>query len=384
VPSFEGHEQHSQLHRSRYRQHVPAGSCGGHRGHRCPREGVLAPHTPVPSHREARRGREHAELTAARDDREAVGTLSGLEPGSFRDPDSRVFTSNGRVLRLLSEQGLADWRALSSSPLFEELEQDGSLVGTREVEAIADVPGAIHGGVAGVLEHDVIPFVSYPYEWSFSMLRDAALLQLALVRRAIEAGMILKDSSPYNVQFKGAEPTFIDVGSFEQLREGEPWAGYRQFCMLFLYPLLLQAWKDVPFQPWLRGSLDGISPHECRSLLSPRDRFRRGTFTHVVMHDRLERRYEAIKPHLSERQRRIWLGSEARELGSGGVRLVADAVQVSPDTVRRGRSELDDPEPLPVAARGAPAVGANAPRNTTPSCPRRWTSWSTPTRAETR
>ena len=98
----------------------------------------------------------------------------------------------------------------------------------------------------------------------------------------------------------------------------------------------------------------------------------------------LERRYEAIKPHLSERQRRIWLGSEARELGSGGVRVVADAVQVSPDTVRRGRSELDDPEPLPVGRSRGPAVGANAPRNTTPSCPGRWTSWSTRTRVETR
>jgi SAM-dependent methyltransferase len=85
---------------------------------------------------------------------------------------------------------------------------------------------------------------------------------------------------------------FIDVGSFERLREGEPWAGYRQFCMLFLYPLLLQAWKDVPFQPWLRGSLDGITPQECRDLLSLRDRFRRGSLTHVFLHARLERRHE--------------------------------------------------------------------------------------------
>jgi len=217
-----------------------------------------------------------------------ASSISGLEPGSFRDPDSRIFTADGRVLRLLSERGLADWRALSSSGLLKEL--DAKVVGTREVEA--DVPEALHGGVAAVLEHDRIPFVSYPYEWTFSMLRDAALLQLELLRRAIEKGLILKDSTPYNVQFQGAQPVFIDVGSFEQLREGEPWAGYRQFCMLFLNPLLLQAWKDVPFQPWLRGSLDGISPQELRNLLSLRDRFRRGAFTHVVMHSRLERRYE--------------------------------------------------------------------------------------------
>src|SRR5439155_1004758 len=169
---------------------------------------------------------------------------------------------------------------------------EGRLVATEELEERAAFPDAIHGGVAGVLEHDVIPFVSYPYEWSFEMLRDAALLQLGILRRALESGMVLKDSTPYNVQFRGAAPVFIDVGSFEPLREGEPWAGYRQFCMLFLYPLLLQAWKDVPFQPWLRGSLNGITPQEIRNLLSLRDRFRRGTLTHVVLHARLEQRYE--------------------------------------------------------------------------------------------
>ena len=170
---------------------------------------------------------------------DAPTVASGLEPGSFRDPDSRVFTTDGRVLRLLSEQGLADWRELSSSGLVDELVGEGRLVGTREVEEEAALGEAIHGGVAGVLEHDVIPFVSYPYEWTFSMLRDAALLQLELLRRALDQGLILKDSTPYNVQFRGAEPVFIDVGSFEKQREGEPWAGYRQFCMLFLYPLLL-------------------------------------------------------------------------------------------------------------------------------------------------
>jgi ribosomal protein L11 methylase PrmA len=218
-------------------------------------------------------------------------TSAALEPGSFRDPDSRVFSADGRILRLLSERGLADWRAFSGSALFAALVEEGKLVGTREAADTPAVAG-LHDGVAGVLEHDVVPFVSYPYEWSFGMLRDAALLQLELVRRAVEAGLMVKDSTPYNVQFRGARPVFVDVGSFEPLREGEPWAGYRQFCMLFLYPLLLEAWKDVPFQPWLRGSIDGIKPQELRSLLSFRDRFRRGALTHVFLHARLERSYE--------------------------------------------------------------------------------------------
>ena len=111
------------------------------------------------------------------------------------------------------------------------------------------------------------------------MLKDAALLQLDLLLASLEQDMVLKDSTPYNVQFKGARPVFVDVGSFERIREGEPWVGYRQFCMLYLYPLLLQAVKDVPFQPWMRGSIDGITPSQMRNLMSFRDRFRRGMFT---------------------------------------------------------------------------------------------------------
>ena len=125
---------------------------------------------------------------------------------------------------------------------------------------------------AAVLEHERIPFVSYPYEWTFAMLRDAALLQLELLRRALDEDLMLKDSSSYNVQWRGARPVFIDVGSFERLRPGEPWAGYRQFCMLYLNPLLLQAYKGIDFRPWLRGSLEGSRRSRrggsCRSATS--------------------------------------------------------------------------------------------------------------------
>jgi hypothetical protein len=155
-------------------------------------------------------------------------------------------------------------------------------------------PGALPeglDGVAAVLRHERVPVVSYPYEWPFGMLKDAALLELDLLLAALDEGLVLKDASPYNVQWRGTQPVFVDVGSFEQLREGEPWAGYRQFCTLVLYPLQLQAYKGVPFQPWLRGALEGIEPSEMRALLGFRDRFRRGVLTNVVLHARLEGRY---------------------------------------------------------------------------------------------
>jgi SAM-dependent methyltransferase len=195
-------------------------------------------------------------------------------------------------LRALSEQGLADWEALAASDLFRRKVAEGRLVATESVGSGDGLPAELRdSGYSAVLAHERIPFVSYPYEWPFGMLRDAALLQLELVLEALDEGLILKDATPYNVQWRGARSVFVDVGSFERLRPGEPWAGYRQFCMLFLYPLLLQAYKRVPFQPWLRGSLEGISPAECRSLLSGRHRFRRGVLAHVVLHARLEGRY---------------------------------------------------------------------------------------------
>jgi hypothetical protein len=218
-----------------------------------------------------------------------------------------VALADGRVYRLLSERGVADWRALAAAPLFGELVEEGKLIPTRE---LGDAPFDVPDGVGAVLEHDVVPFVSYPYEWTFGMLRDAALLQLELVRRGIGAGLMLKDATPYNVQFVGARQVFVDVGSFEPLREGEPWAGYRQFCMLFLYPLLLQAWKGVPFQPRLRGAVAGITPAEFRGLVSFRDRFRRGAMTDVFLHARLERRYAATERDVRGELRRAGFRKE--------------------------------------------------------------------------
>jgi hypothetical protein len=203
--------------------------------------------------------------------------------GSFRDPDSRVYLDDGAVYRALSDDGWQDWQALAATPLV----ADDRLIPTEPVE-LDDLPELTAGAAAGALKHERIPWVSYPYEWPFSMLKDAALLQLELGREALRHDLTLKDASAYNVQWRGARPVFVDVGSFERLREGEPWAGYRQFCMHYLYPLMLQAYRGVPYHAWLRGSLDGIAPAEARALLPAR---RRGVLTHVVLHARLEARY---------------------------------------------------------------------------------------------
>lgn len=140
------------------------------------------------------------------------------------------------------------------------------------------------------------------------MLQDAALLQLQLAREALADGLICKDATPYNVQFVGSRPTFIDVGSFERLQPGQPWVGYQQFCELFLNPLLLQARTNVSFQPWLRGSVGGISPRDLAPLLGRRNRWRRGAFTHVALHARAQRRHAANDRDVPGEMRRAGFG----------------------------------------------------------------------------
>ena len=162
---------------------------------------------------------------------------------------------------------------------------------------------------AAVLEHARIPVVSYPYEWSFGMLRDAALLQLDLTLAALDEEMTLKDATPFNVQWHGVRPTFIDLGSFTAYEPGDPWTGYRQFCETFLYPLFLQAYRNAPFHPWLRGRLEGMTAAECRALLSARDCLRPGVLAHVYLQATAQARYEASNGNVRAELRAAGFGA---------------------------------------------------------------------------
>ena len=205
-----------------------------------------------------------------------------LEPASFRDPASTVAYLDGRVLRGLTKEGAADFDTLAAAPFFDKAMDDGKLVRTTQVP-VEDLPQSVRGDAwVRALEHERIPFVSYPYEWTFSMLKDAALVHLDLLLAALDADLTMKDGYAYNLAFTGARPVFIDIGSFERVRPGEPWAGYRQFCQTMLYPLLLQAHKDVRFQPWLRGAVQGIQPQDLAKLFTGTDKMKPGVLKHVV------------------------------------------------------------------------------------------------------
>jgi hypothetical protein len=201
-----------------------------------------------------------------------------FDGGSFRDPSSRVAVDGDLVIRSLSPRGVDDWRSLSRSDLFRTWTGNGSLIAAEEVT----------DGGRVVLHHPRVPFWTYPYEWSYSMLQAAALLQLDLLEAALAEDLTIKDATPYNIQFLGIKPVFVDIGSFRPLEAGEPWLGYRQFCQLFLYPLLITAHTGIPFQTLLKGSLEGVQPAEAKAILA-RKRSKPGVLTDVFLQARADK-----------------------------------------------------------------------------------------------
>ena len=164
----------------------------------------------------------------------------------------------------------------------------GWVVATHEIPASA-IRG-VEDSARYVLEHARIPFVSYPYEWSFYGLKAAALLHLDLQIDALRRDVQLADASAYNVQFCGARPVFIDVLSFRRYQAGDYWQGYRQFCLQFLNPLLLRALTGVAPHAWYRGSLEGITAVELNALLPTARRLSWNVFSHVTLPARLATR----------------------------------------------------------------------------------------------
>ncbi|WP_326558713.1 class I SAM-dependent methyltransferase [Micromonospora sp. NBC_01796] len=246
------------------------------------------------------------------------------EPSSFRDPGNRVFYLDGQVLRGLDRRATEDWHALAASEFFPPLLTAGKVCGTEPVDRdILSMPDDTSWDT--VLRHERIPFVSYPYEWSFGMLRDAALLHLEILTAALDCGFTTKDGSAYNLQWRGATPVFIDIGSFERARDGEPWAGYRQFCQTLLYPLMLQAHLDLDFQPWLRSRIDGVEPGQMRRVFGGTRRFSAGVLKHVYLHDAMQARHADASTGTVRAELRD--AGFSRDLVLSGVRAVEKLVR---------------------------------------------------------
>ena len=212
--------------------------------------------------------------------------LAELVPGSHRDPAGGVYRLGDRILRTVAPDHDAEFAATLRTGMLDRFADSGRIVA---FEPLSGPPAALGlAGASRVLEHPRLPFISYPYEWSFEALRAAGLHYLDLHLEAMEGGLTLSDASAYNIQFLGTDPIFIDLLSFRPYRDGEIWSGYRQFCEQFLNPLLLSAKTGVMPNAWYRGALEGVRTSDLRRLLPWRALLSRRVLLHVVAHSALE------------------------------------------------------------------------------------------------
>ena len=211
-----------------------------------------------------------------------------LEASSFRDPSGFLFRREGILYRQVNRSYRAHYDQLCESGLYDELVRAELLIPHETADGISS-PRPDDAYL--ILRPEPLPFISYPYEWCFGQLQDAALATLEIQKRALAHGMSLKDASAYNIQFHRGKPLLIDTLSFERYREGEPWVAYRQFCQHFLAPLALMAYTDVRLGRLLRLYIDGIPLDLAGKLLPWRTRLKFSLLSHIHLHAKSQQRY---------------------------------------------------------------------------------------------
>lgn len=213
-----------------------------------------------------------------------------MEPlsSSFRDPSGFVFSHADCIYRQVNDCFAENYDLFIGSGLYEKLVSRKLLVPHQE---IVDDSVPIGPNCYKLLKPQQIPFISYPYEWSFSQLQEAAMLTLRVQHEAIKHGLILKDASAYNVQFIDSKPVFIDTLSFDPYTKGSPWVAYKQFCQHFLAPLALMAFTDIELSKLMISHIDGVPLSLASKLLPFRTRFNYSLATHIHLHSKMQKQH---------------------------------------------------------------------------------------------
>ena len=210
--------------------------------------------------------------------------------GSFRDPKGYVLHHNKNVYRVINTSYQEEYDYCIKSGLYKKLIDEGLLLSFEESLDLEINSKDVYK----IVKQERINFISYPYEWSFDMIKDAAITTLKIQEISMEHGMSLKDASSYNIQFHKGKPIFIDITSFEMFEE-KPWIAYRQFCEHFLGTLALMAKKDVRLSNMLVNYIDGI-PLDIVSNIIPKTTFTNfGLTAHLHAHAKAQKKYEDKK-----------------------------------------------------------------------------------------
>jgi ribosomal protein L11 methylase PrmA len=210
-------------------------------------------------------------------------------PSSFRDPSGFVFKKDGAVYRQINISYKDNYDRLMNSGLYASLVSKRLLVPHEEINPTP----AERAEIYKIIKPKQIPFISYPYEWCFGQIKEAALTTLNIQKEALAFGMSLKDCSAYNMQFLKGKAIFIDTLSFEVYKEGQPWVAYRQFCQHFLAPIALMCHKDVRLNKLSSIYIDGIPLDLASSLLPIRVKFKLSLFAHLWLHSKSQKHFAA-------------------------------------------------------------------------------------------
>ncbi len=207
-------------------------------------------------------------------------------PASYKDPSGFIFQASGKFYRQVNKIYAGHYDLLTKSGLSSFLQEKKLLLPHEEVSE-----NLLHSDDWYLtLLPEQVPFTSYPYEWCFEQLKDAALLTLEIVKLSIDKEMILKDATPYNVQFLNGRPVFIDTLSFEKYDPSLPWIAYRQFCESFLFPLLLSHYHKTSIQPYLNSYPNGVPVNITAKLLPWKSRLNPGVWLHVFLQNKLSKK----------------------------------------------------------------------------------------------
>lgn len=218
--------------------------------------------------------------------------------GSFKDPSGFVFSLDGKIYRQINKRYQENYKLLIKSGLYDKLTSLGYLIPHQDVK----LSGNQFTKAFKIIQPQKIPFISYPYEWCFSMLKAAALLTLNIQKTALESGMSLKDASAFNIQFLEGKPILIDTLSFEKYEAGKPWIAYKQFVDHFLVPLALMSLTDVRLNRLSVLFLDGIPVDLASQLLPFRSRFKPSLLLHIYAHSSSQKRYSNKKITENQKQ----------------------------------------------------------------------------------
>lgn len=203
-------------------------------------------------------------------------------PSSYRDPSGFIFEKEGLLYRQVNISFKEHFDQFIQNGLYKHLTEKGLLIPHQQINENLTGQDSYYA----TLLPEKIPFISYPYEWGFDMLKDAALLTLQLLKESLLFGMTLKDATPYNIQWHKGKPVFIDTLSFEKF-DNTPWIAYRQFCENLLGPLLLMHYNKQPLQQLSLAWPDGIPLNIIRSLLPHKSRFNLHIYLHIHLHSKI-------------------------------------------------------------------------------------------------